>query len=242
MRKGKKWLITFLILIILLGAGYFLSSEFLQVEEIKVSGNREIDAQKIIQLSGVEKGQNALLLNRGKVRENLESNPYLKVVDVKYVFPTTIELVVEEREEYANILFTDTFITIDAEKHILAVTKQKSQIQVPCVIGLTPNSFDVGKEMVCEDTVRLDLMTEILNELELYEMKGNISEINLESISNITMLTYEGMTIKMGNGEMIEDKIAWINEVLPFLLEKGYEKGILDVSTGKDATYRQEAS
>lgn len=242
MRKGKKWLITFFILIILIGAGYFLSSEFLQVEEIKVTGNKEIDAQKIINLSGVEKGQNALLLNRGKVRENLESNPYIKVVDVKYIFPTTIELVIEEREEYANILFADTFITIDAEKHILAITKEKSQIKVPCVIGLTPNSFDVGKKMECEDTVRLDMLIQILDDLELYGFNGKISEINLESISNITMLTYEGMTIKMGNGEMIEDKIAWINEVLPFLLNKGYEKGILDVSTGKDATYQQQAS
>ena len=78
---------------------------------------------------------------------------------------------------------------------------------------------------------------EALTELEAKNMTGQISELNVADRYNLYLVSQTGVQIMLGDEENIPDKLVWARAVLEKLTQEGVRRGVLDVSTGKNAVY-----
>ena len=68
-------------------------------------------------------------------------------------------------------------------------------------------------------------------------MMSVMSELNLSDRYNIYLVSTSGVQIMLGDEENIPDKLVWAQAVLEKLTQEGVRRGILDVSTGRNAVY-----
>ena len=74
-------------------------SVFFKVEDFSVSGMEKYTAYEIAQASGIEEGENLLLLNRSQAGAKIKiALPYVKTVRVGIELPGTVHIVIEELE------------------------------------------------------------------------------------------------------------------------------------------------
>ena len=64
-----------------------------------------------------------------------------------------------------------------------------------------------------------------------------ISEIDLSNPNSIKLISKCGISIKLGQLDRLEEKMKWINAMLPELNKQGKTSGSLDVSTANSAYY-----
>src|SRR5690554_5659597 len=76
--RGKGILIIFFLILSVLFL-ILLGTEIFAIHKITVLGNRNIEYNEIVKLSGIEIGENIFKLDVKRVEENLKSNPYIAV-------------------------------------------------------------------------------------------------------------------------------------------------------------------
>ena len=69
-------------------------------------------------------------------------------------------------------------------------------------------------------------------------MSDDIFRIDISDVNNINFSTEDGISVLFGQSDSVEEKVSWINKMLPELISKGKVYGVLDVSAGEFATYR----
>lgn len=80
---------------------------FFQVNDVQVQGNRIYSAEQVIEASGLESGDNLLMVNRASVVGNVQAQlPYVQKVSVGRVLPDTVVIRVQE-SEIAGIVEAD---------------------------------------------------------------------------------------------------------------------------------------
>ncbi|MBQ8954563.1 MAG: hypothetical protein IJ048_10635, partial [Clostridia bacterium] len=78
---------------------------------------------------------------------------------------------------------------------------------------------------------------EVLSEMDRQGMLSTISELNVADRYNLYLVSNTGVKIVLGDEENIPDKLVWARTVLEKLTQEGIMRGVLDVSTGKNAVY-----
>ena len=71
------------------------------IEDVKVSGNNETSEIEILQLLGLDGTTSLVALDIGAAREKLAHLPWVQDVEVRKVYPRTIEVKLRERTAYA---------------------------------------------------------------------------------------------------------------------------------------------
>ena len=68
------------------------------------------------------------------------------------------------------------------------------------------------------------------------------SEINVEDVDDLRIITRTGITVLLGSADNMGDKIAWMAGALADLEARGEVHGSLDVSSGTKADFKPEAT
>jgi len=233
----KRAAITLLLLLLLFSIAGFLGYQYLRVDTIKVEGNSSIKSEYIVNICGVEKGQHMITLDRDEIEKSIERDPFLTLESVDIKLPDQITLKVSERKRAAVILFADKFIVIDKSGYILEIKGEMEDIDYPVISGFNVTSFDLGAKLKSDDSYKLSIMSKILSGLPTYKLSKVIAEIDLSNINSIELLSREGMVIKFGQSDRIEDKLQWISEVMNVLKKEKKVTGTIDVTTSEFATY-----
>jgi len=235
---GKTILAVVLIILLLAGAGYFVYVYF-QVENVDVKGNASYDASYIVKLADVPPKTHMFMVDTEKIKENIETEPYLQVDGIAKSYPKTLVITVTERVPKALILYADKYLLVDGSANVLEILDAPpEQQQYPVVSGITINSVNLGKAIDTEDTFKISVLADILAEMENKDLYATISTIDLSDVNNIRMQSYDGMMIKFGQSDKIADKMKWIKKMLPKLAADGNTSGVYDVTSGTSGTYR----
>ena len=93
----------------------FLKSSFFSIKEIHVNiaNNENITESKIIEISQLEIGQNMYSISKGKIKKNIERNPFVNKVKIKRSLPDKIIINVEERSIKFQLLNEENYIYVD---------------------------------------------------------------------------------------------------------------------------------
>ncbi len=237
--RGKGILIIFFLILSVLFL-ILLGTEIFAIHKITVLGNRNIEYNEIVKLSGIEIGENIFKLDVKRVEENLKSNPYIAVEKIERKFPDTVILHINERESRAVIEYMGVYIVMDSHGYILEVRNDLGGISYPIITGMRVTAFLVGQRIQSSDPYQVRILDELLSPLYTHEVNSMISEINIEDPGNIFCISREGILVKIGQASDMEKKILLMKEVLNQLNREGITKGVLDVTAGNSASYKPQ--
>ena len=212
-----------------------LQSYLFHVETIEVEGLETLDKQEIIDLSGIQVGDDLLFISKAKVAENLKAQPYAELSGIRRSLPTTVILEIKERKAYIAVKYGEGYAYLDAEGRVLQVNSTLGDKAE--VLGLELNSAMVGEMAKTNEEYLLTVLQRVMKSLEENGLLSEIQSIDLQKPSSILLRTKQGLGIRLGSSDQLEQKMEWVVSLLPRMIEEGKRNGILDVSSGKSASY-----
>lgn len=151
---------------------------FFRVDHIEVQGNSRYTAQEIIDVSGVEKGDNLILLRPASISNQLRRNlPYIQAVDVRRVLPSGVSITVTEGRAAAAIAHEGQWWLIGQDCKLLECAGATGGL--PVVTGIDPlvpaeGTYLAAGEEQRSRVVRLQELLAALGENDLLDRLGGV--------------------------------------------------------------------
>ena len=211
------------------------------VRNVQVEGAGEIPAEDVLRLSGIRLGSSMGRVKADDVRLAVESDGRLAFVGLEKRYPNALLLTVRLRSHDAVVLQGGKVLLLDSDGYVAQVADRMPDGQMPYISGLRASYYLLGRQLDMADG-RVAAMSAVLNALKARGATQYASEISVENIEDLRIITRTGMTVLLGNAENMSDKIAWMAGALADLESRGETNGRLDVISGAKADYRPEVS
>lgn len=235
-KRGWKVFLAVLCLIGVLVCAYFA----LLIKEVRVEGVQRFAAEEVAALSGIEPGSHLLLANLNRARANIEQNPYFEVLALKRIFPDAIAIEISERQPMAVICCLDYDVVIDRKGHVLSIHQRGQAQNLLRVDGVFLTGFQVNDQLGNNQDFQIQTLLQILDALERYGLTSAFERLDMSNPLRIYFYAKEGITVLLGQSDGLDEKMQWIVDVLPALLDKQVQGGVLDVSAKGGAIYSPE--
>jgi cell division protein FtsQ len=222
--KNKLFIKIFISLVLILCTVYVSNeiyqklrdSDFFQITEMKIDGNRMASNKQISALSKVDIHSNLLAINVPQVKSLLESHPWIDRVVVTRNWPNRLLITVKEKKPVA-ILNRDTgLFYLDKKGLIIAVASPSQELDFPVITGLESFHFNSTNSAQTNDIIQ-----DVMALLKLAARKNstlpeqNISEINITKNNEMILYLLERtFPIYMGAGGDISTKYNRLAKVL----------------------------
>lgn len=231
---GLYKLLSILIILAVVAAGCIV---FFRVNQVTAVGQARYSAQEIIDASGVQEGDNLLLLNRGAAVKGILSRlPYVESVNLRRELPDRVVITVEECVPTALIQGEGSWWVLDANGKILEQTTRSGWPELTRVAGMAAVGPAAGAklEVSAQDVLRLDSLVQIMQALTDRDMMEKVSVIDLTGPGDVTM-EYDGrFTVRLPlNADFARKMIALEGTVAQL---QPNEKGKIDL-TREDRAY-----
>ncbi len=229
-RKKKHYLLKFTLTVACVTGLYFLlTSHLFDIQRVAVTDNAYFTPEQVVAISEIEIGSNLFQTNLGKVKQRLLAEPYIKNVKVKRRLPATVEIILEEREEYAAVAYGNDFILVDNEGMVLRQAEENAAL--PILAGLSTTQAEPGKPLLVEQNYSLVDALKLIGaaaEAELYFRMIRISPVTMKAY------IYDSLYCEGTPAHLIES-IGNIKQVVFDLYEKEIQRGVIKV--GSDNYY-----
>ena len=237
-----RWII--LIVAVVLAAGFLVCGTVFRVRSITVEGNRTISAEEVIRLSGITEGMNTLALDQEAVERGVESNRYLSFVCVDVKLPDKLVIQVRERTPAAVIKYCGILYTADNRGMILeeSLDTDMAHPGLVAVEGMDIRVCEVGRQLVLNKTVQMEVYATALLELKVMSAMDQILELDLSDMDNLFLVSTDGYSVRLGNADNLHAKLRAMLMTLDWLRQEGYGAGTVDVSVPVNPTYIPESA
>jgi cell division protein FtsQ len=105
------------------------------IEDVKVSGNDETSEIEILQLLGLDGTTSLVALNADAARQKIESLPWVQDVEVRKVYPKTVEVKLKERKAYAIWQHGSELSLIEKDGSVIAPLRDNKFAKLPLFVG-----------------------------------------------------------------------------------------------------------
>ncbi len=236
--KGRGLWAVLCLLFVLVGVGIILYSTLFQLKRVQVVGSTYRTPQEVVTLAGVVEGDNILLLDEEKIRNNINADRYLIFQDMQRDYPDGLIIQVHERIPRVNIQSMGEQYTLDGEGMVLEKSQTLQLTEgLVAVTGLQITSSILGRHITCQKVEQLVAYRKVMAELALQEIISQISELNLADMDNLYLVSVDGFTIRLGDDGDMQAKIGAMRAVLDYLRQTARVRGSIDVSAPINPTY-----
>lgn len=207
-KRRKKTSLSVIKFIVILAAlyGILFHTPLLNIRNIYVEGNMAADRESIVTASGITVGQNILKINKKAAVANMEKIAYVSSANVKYAFPTSITLVVNEGRIIANVKTPDgAYAAIDSALKVLDVCPQPKVL--PVVEGLNVQKSVIGEKLTIDEEGNFDILLSYMNILDKHGISGELAAITISG-GEITLQMKNSVVVKCGGTADADYKIA----------------------------------
>lgn len=230
------WLRIFslLLVVIVFVAGIAI---FFRVEEIAVTGNALYTVEELQNASGVEQGDNLLILSKGDIAGSIMAVlPYVEEVRISKELPNRLTIDIVESEASYMIKGDDSVWWLINSDGKLLEQVSASAGTYPTISGMTAVDPVAGMDVETENPDQIEAAVAVMGELESTDYLAKIVEINVEKPYEIIMYYEDIYQIELGGYDQMAYKIQYLTAVLEQLRET--ESGIIDLTLGEDKVAR----
>ena len=242
-RRKTHVFFRFLILLAIVTVGVVVAQQTIfRLETVYVIGNKEKTPQQVVIASGLARGHNMLSIEEKDIAKSMEKDHTIIFKGMQKEYPSTIYLYIEERKVVAAMQWLGMLYTLDGQGMVMTV--ENSSILpsgLPVVTGFKADSVMVGQLLDVREARQLESYQLIMYELEQQAYANQISAINLSDADNLYLVTLEGVTVRLGDAEHMEDKIGAVRTCMSHLRQLNVSGGILDVADVEDLNGENEA-
>ena len=206
------------------------------LHRVTVEGNSLYTPEEIIQKSGLTDGADIFDVAEDRVRRALAAND-ITLVSMTVNYPDHVLLVVEEQHAVAAVNCAGVILVLDSQGRIMDRLTSVPEGKYVQISGMDVSLNAQGTNIESGKRWQLDDMSKVLGGLIDRNMLASVAELNVADRYNLYLVSRSGIKIVLGDDEMLSDKLMWAESVLAQLTQEGVHRGILDVSTGKNAVY-----
>ena len=193
MKRSIKALIA---LFLLAGAMFFgkrfIDTDYFKVQDVFIDGVPKLLKQDIAAQLEQMKGKNIVYINTNKIENFIKNDIRVKKVSIKKLFPSKIEVVLEEREPYVYVKKGDETLLADKDLNIYGDILEDPSRNIPVIDYASNESLNGIKT----------ILSKIQNK-DFYDMISEIrqSEKNYEILltNNVKIITDTLVTEKKYN-------------------------------------------
>ena len=212
-----------------------------KVNKIEVSGIEYYKEEQILEVVGLNVGDEMLAINLNSVRDALLSNfDHIDSVTVRSVFPGTVKIEIVEKKDVAYTLYNGRFYSFDSNYLVLDVSDNEAQfssyarVELPEVVSLVEGS---NIQFVNSET-DMGYIFDLVEEMRKAELLPYVTLLDCaRKYSNAVELN-GNCRIEVGKVSQIPSKLELAQSIL---VSKGLAEGqcvVLDVSDLQKSTYR----
>lgn len=234
-RRAKKRLIrTLTILAVVIGLIIFSFSSFFTITSIMVEGNNYFSTDEIIAMSHAEPGANLIYRpGIGEIKSYLLKNPYINDVKVKRVFPSTLLIEVEEREQMAALVYDDDYLIINEEGILLR--KSETEPKITLVEGVKISKIKLGEKVESPDKRMLESTLSLINAMnkeDLYFKRIVMSDLYVDAY------IYDAFMCKGTEKDIVESiNSGRLHKIIEDLFSKNIKRGTITINEDGYASF-----
>ena len=193
MKKSVKVLILLFLLAGMMFFGKrFVDTDYFKIQEVLIEGQSKLLKQDIAAQLEQMKGKNIVYLNTSEIENLIKTDVRVKKVSLKKLFPSKIEVTLEEREPYTYVKKGDKTLLADKDLNIYGDILEDPSKNIPVIDYTSDESLNQIKT----------ILSKIKNK-DFYAMISEIrqSEKNYEIIlnNNVKIITDTLVTEKKYN-------------------------------------------
>ncbi len=182
------------------------SSRF-AVREVDIAGNHHATLAELAPLTGLAQGTNLFLVNADEVAARLESHPWVRTAVVRRVFPSTVQVTVDEHHAVALVALGGLYLA-DAEGQVFKRAVPGDPMGLPVITGLKRGEGEAGRAAL-EAGVRQALTVARDWRHSPMAKVARLSEIHLDPLAGVS-LTAAGdagdgkpMVVHLGHHDLV---------------------------------------
>ena len=244
----KRFLLQLVTVAAVVLAVLFGMSIFFKVEQVQISGTVKYDPMEILEASGVNEGDNLLLLNKNRISASIKNQKnYISTVQIGRKLPGTVVISVTELDVFYAAQdqkgswwllssagkVVDTCAAADAEDLTMIIGVQLADP----VVGSQAKAYEAAQQPnedgeVTPVTVyaqeKLDLALSVIQTMENSGFIGSIAKVDVTDPGDIQLWYGTRFQMLLGNQNDLQRKIGALHQVLGTVDD--HTSGILDAS------------
>lgn len=195
---------------------------YLTIQYIKIEGNYRVSGIEILKRTNLTKGESSLLFFDSDLERKIEKSPWIMDANITKILPNSVSIEVKEAEIFCLIK--------QGGKSLKYITDSG--------IILDDANIDFGLDfpvIISESILEPELLEYALSILKIsrYDSVLNfehISELNVNSIYGITVVTTEGVNVFFGLRENLQERWNRLKRTFLFSQNSNIKQEYIDLS------------
>ena len=235
-KKRRRIVLALIALCVIVLILLFLTPIF-NIRTISVEGNQIVTDEQIVEKLKPLIGENLLRTTDGKIAQMLQEIPYVSSVDVqKKLFPPSVEVTVSEYTPAAIVRGGGKNLTVSSSLMVLEELNA-ARNKLPVVTGVELQSANIGESLNVGNDYKDSTLKTMLRTLEATGLLADVKEVNINSLTAITMNYDDRITAQCGSQLDIERKIRLFKEAVTSDALANNARGTIDLSDPGKAIY-----
>lgn len=232
---GKLMIMLAIVAAVVLGVAIFF-----QVNTVEIQGNQIYSVEQVAEASGVEPGDNLVMVNRAAVTGSIEAKlPYVQSVSVGLILPDTVVIKVQE-SDVAGLVKADvgTSWYINAKGRILGSSVDGFRGQVIELNGFTVTAPQAGQPAVASENMEENMHAAltVLQTMEGSGLMDQVTSVDTSKSYDILLYCADQYEIRFGGSDELDYKVWYLQGVLAQL--EPYQRGIIDLTLDQERAAR----
>lgn len=215
-----KRLIIILIILGIIGVISFGAYEAVKlgvfnVTEIEVVGNEIIDAQAVIDASGINIGESIFFVDVNQANYNIHALLNLNDLEISKIMPNKILIRMVESTPICAVNYDDKVYYLTEDKKLIEDGEYLRKTDIPLVFGSDQVTVsEIGKEVDIEPYWRFDTVMNMLKDLKADNNLNKISEVRMTDVNTYEIVSKNGTIFILWDYGNYSDNKAYIQSNL----------------------------
>jgi cell division protein FtsQ len=211
-RKQMAWIVVVALSLAVVGLlGYFvLNSDFWLVKTVSVSGNRQLPAEKVVELTGVGHQANLIKLSKSRVEAGLRREPRIREVRLIKRLPNRLEVRIVERRPFVGIKQGDKVYLLDSTGFVIEILGRPAGETIPVITEMRSVNLKVGKRTRSKRVLGAIASLKQLSP----DIRKKVIWISVPSLDKLTFVTSDPLEIIFGLPDESDKKNLVIKKIL----------------------------
>lgn len=202
-RSPRRILKGFLFLVI---SGALLAiavySPLFSVRDVRIIGNHYMPPDDICRVAGVYPGVPLFQVKTAEMAQLLMKDLRVEQAIVRRSLPSTLEIQIVERRPVATVDCDFGYVDLDREGTVIDAYKTLKKMSIPMVTGIKLQDIYIGDQTTDKN---LKAVLTYLYTMKI-ETSNHISEVSLQNPDDVMAYTTNGVQIRLGTLENLEEK------------------------------------
>ncbi len=239
-RKNLLVALTVLLVVVIVG-GFLCYTKLFKVQKLVIIGDCPYNEQEMLNGMGITIGDTLYGKKNVEIKQNVKYNlAYIDNIEISRVWPDTIKVKVEQANPTFYVSVENTMYVLSQSLRVLSKTDDIEDIELKKLVAVEIKDIKscVEGEFIKADSDSEEILRQLYELLNKYEIFEEITNIDVTDRFNVTMMYGTKYMIKLGDKINLESKIKFMVTILE-QKQKDRESGIIDVSDDevKEATF-----